>query len=163
MPLDTSQELVGLMLSHLRAGVGRSAKIYHDLGAVVEDAGVRGALQARVLLSDEILSKIDECFKLMGQEPVEPSGQFYDVFVEEFRHEHAKLRSSEARSLFVLAKASQLTHVGVGEYQALIAVAAATTRYRVAMLLDTCLEEELAFVERNQRLIRAKLRPFLAA
>lgn len=163
MQVNTSNELVVLMLSDLREGVARSSVIYQELGAAVQDLGVKSALQARVLLSDEILGKIDECFTLIGQKPAKSDGYLYDAFVDDFRRELAGVQSPESRPLFVLAKASQLTHVCVGEYLALIALTATTSHFRVGVLLDTCLEDELAFVERNQRLIRERLRPKLVA
>jgi hypothetical protein len=56
--------------------------------------------------------------------------------------------------LFVLAKLVHLTHLRVGEYMALVAAADASGHYGVGVLLESCLADKLAFVERTRRLIR---------
>jgi hypothetical protein len=78
-----------------------------------------------------------------------------DVFVEDFRRELAEIPSPEARRLFVLAKASLLAHIRLGEYKFLIAAADITGHFGVGVLLESCLADELAFIERTRRLVRS--------
>jgi ferritin-like metal-binding protein YciE len=47
-----------------------------------------------------------------------------------------------------------LTHLRIAEYVALIETADLTGHYGVGVLLESCLADKLAFVERNRRLIR---------
>jgi ferritin-like metal-binding protein YciE len=91
------------------------------------------------------------------------SGRLHDVFVEDFRKELAEIQSPEAKHLFILAKANRLIHLRIGEYVALIAAADLTGHYGVGVLLESCLADKLAFVERTRRLIREKLRRELVA
>jgi hypothetical protein len=74
-------------------------------------------------------------------------------------------RLLQLRHLFVLAKASHLIHLRIGEYVALIAAADLTGHYGVGVLLESCLAEKLAFVERTQirNIIETKLAAKLAA
>jgi ferritin-like metal-binding protein YciE len=47
-----------------------------------------------------------------------------------------------------------LIHFGIAEYVALIAAADVSGHYGVGVLLESCLADKLAFVERTRRLIR---------
>jgi ferritin-like metal-binding protein YciE len=68
-----------------------------------------------------------------------------------------------ARKLFVLAKANRLLHLRIGEYVALIAAADITGHPAVGLLLETCLADKLAFVERTRRMIREQIEQRVAA
>jgi hypothetical protein len=58
---------------------------------------------------------------------------------------------------------SHLLHLRIGEYVALIAAADLTGHYGVGVLLETCLADKLAFVERTRRLIRERIAHKLGA
>ena len=49
---------------------------------------------------------------------------------------------------------AHLTHLRVGEYVALIEAADLAGHHGVGVLLESCLADKMAFVERNRRLIR---------
>ena len=102
-------------------------------------------------------------FKLLGEQPVKLSGRLHDVFVEDFRKELAEIQSPEAKRLFILAKASHLIHLRIGEYMALVAAADVSGNYGVGVLLESCLGDTLAFVERTKRLIRNVVEARVAA
>jgi ferritin-like metal-binding protein YciE len=74
--------------------------------------------------------------------------------LEDFRKELNEIQSPVARRLFVLAKLVHLTHLRIGEYMALVAAADASGHYGVGVLLESCLADKLAFVERTRRLIQ---------
>jgi hypothetical protein len=65
--------------------------------------------------------------------------------------ELAEIESPIAKHLYILAKANHLIHLRIGEYVALIAAADMTGHYGVGVLLEACLAEKLAFVERTRR------------
>jgi ferritin-like metal-binding protein YciE len=96
-----------------------------------------------------VIERLHECFKIIGEEPVKLSGRLQEIFVEDFRKELADIKSPIARELYVLAKASQLIYLRIGEYVALIAAAEITGHYGVGALLESCLAEKIAFAERN--------------
>jgi ferritin-like metal-binding protein YciE len=157
MPIKDPKELFVLMLSDLRQGAERSTKIFQELSQIAQDPDVKEALEARVYVSGQILNTLDECFKLIGQKPQKTSGRFQEVFVEDFRRELAEIQSQEARRLFILVKANHLVHFRIAEYVALIAAADLTGHYGVGVLLESCLADKLAFVERTRRLIRKQV------
>jgi ferritin-like metal-binding protein YciE len=157
MPIKDPKELFVLMLSDLRQGTERSTKLFQELGQIAQDPDVKEALDARVYVSGQILNTLDECFKLIGQKPQKTSGRFQEVFAEDFRRELAEIQSPEARRLFILVKANHLVHFRIAEYVALIAAADLTGHYGLGVLLESCLADHLAFVERTRRLIRQQV------
>jgi hypothetical protein len=62
-----------------------------------------------------------------------------------------------------LATANQLIHLRIGEYVALVAAADVSGHYGVGVLLESCLADTLAFVERTKRLIRNIIETRVAA
>jgi len=154
MSVRNPKELFVRMLSDLYHGSERTTKIYEELSEVAQDSNVKEALQLRVFLQEKILSTLDRCFKLIGEKPVPPSGRLHEVFVEDFRRELAEIQNPAAKALFVLIKANHLVHFRIAEYVALIAMADVTAHFGVGVLLESCLADKLAFLERTRRLIR---------
>ena len=154
MPARTPKEAFLILLSHVRQATERGAKIYEELGQVAQDPQVKEALDARAFVAQGVLARLDQCFKIIGEEPVKLSGHLQEVFVEDFRKELNEIQSPVARRLFVLAKLVHLTHLRIGEYVALVAAADVAGHYGVGVLLESCLADKLAFVERTRRLIR---------
>ncbi len=154
MPINNPRELFVAMLSNVRQGTERTTKIFQEISQVAQNPDVREAMEARVFVSNTILAKLDQCFKLIGEQPMQLSGHLYEVFVEDFRRELAEIQNPTVRHLFILAKASHLIHLRIAEYKALIAAADLSGHYGVGVLLESCLADKLAFVERTRRLIR---------
>jgi ferritin-like metal-binding protein YciE len=154
MPVKNPKELFVLMLSDLRQGTERTTRVFHELSEVVQDPDVKEALEARVFVSRKVLDTLDQCFKLMGEQPLKLNGRLYEVFAENFRRELAEIQNPTVRHLFILAKASHLIHFHISEYRALIAAADLSGHYGVGVLLESCLADKLAFVERTRRLIQ---------
>ena len=154
MPVNNPKELFVKMLSDVRQRTEQSPKFYEELSEVVQDPNIKEALQSRAFLQDKVVSSLDRCFKLIGEKPVALSGRLHEVFVEDFRRELAEIQSPAAKALFVLIKANHLMHLRIAEYVALIAMADVTGHFGVGVLLESCLADKLAFVERTRRLIR---------
>ena len=163
MPIKTPKEMFVALLSDLRQGAEKSAKIYEELGQAAQDSEIKEALDAREFISGQILSRLDECFRIIGEKPVKLSGRLHDVFVEDFRKELSEIQSPIARRIFILAKATRLVHLRIGEYIGAIAAADATGHPAVGVLLESCLADKLAFAERTKRLIREQLKEELVA
>jgi ferritin-like metal-binding protein YciE len=154
MPVNNPKELFVKMLSDVRQRTEKATKIYEELSEVVQDPNIKEALQSRAFLQDKILSSLDRCFQLIGEKPVPLSGHLQEVFLEDFRRELTEIQAPAAKALFVLIKANQLMHLRIAEYVALIAMADVSGHLGVGVLLESCLADKLAFVERTRRLIR---------
>jgi ferritin-like metal-binding protein YciE len=154
MPVNNPKELFVQLLSGLRQGTERSTKVYQEISKFAEDPDVKEALEARAFVSEKVLATLDQCFKLIGEQPTQVNSRLHDIFVEDFRRELAEIQNPAARHLFILMKAIHLTHLRIAEYAALVAAADVTGHYGVGVLLESCLADKLAFVERTRRMIR---------
>jgi len=154
MAAKNPREVFVHLLSNVRQGTEQTTKVFREISQIAQDPDIKEALEARVLVSDQLLARLDQCFKLIGEQPMKLSGRLHDMFVEDFRKELAELQSPAAKHLFILAKALHLIHLRMAEYVALIAAADVSGHYGVGVLLESCLADKLAFVERTRRLIR---------
>jgi ferritin-like metal-binding protein YciE len=163
MPITTAKDAFIALLSDVRQGAERGQRIYEELGQAAEDPEIKEALDARNFVSKQILTRLDECFRLIGEKPLKTVSRLQEVFLEDFRRELVEIKSPLARRIFVLARASRLMHLRIGEYTALIAASDIIGHPAVGMLLESCLADKLAFVERTKRLIRERLAERFAA
>lgn len=167
MPITQPKELFVLMLSNVRQGTERATNIYQELSKAAQDPEVKEILEARVFVHDKIMNTLDQCFKLIGEQPMKTAGRLQEVFAEDFRKELNEIQSPVARHLYILAKLSHLNHLRIGEYIALTAAADITGHHSVGLLLETCLADKLALAERTRRAIRrlveTKVRERIAA
>jgi ferritin-like metal-binding protein YciE len=154
MPVNNPQEMFVLLLSDVRRKTERSADFYQEASKIAEEPEIKEAIEARAFVAQKSLDKIDEVFKLINQKPVTLTGKTEEVFVEDFRRELAEIKTPVVRRIFVLSKLLHLTHWRIGEYMALVAAADATGNFGVGVILESCLGDYLAFVERNRRIIR---------
>jgi ferritin-like metal-binding protein YciE len=163
MPIKNPKELFVTILSQVRNGTERSAATYKELGELAQNPEIQEALEARAFVSQQTLAKLDEAFRIIGEKPVNVTGRLHDLFVEDFRRELAEIQSPEARRLFVLAKANHLSHMRTAEYVTLVAAADVSGHHGVGVLLESCLADHLAFVERTKRLIHHAIEAKIAA
>jgi ferritin-like metal-binding protein YciE len=154
MIVKNQKELFVMLLSDARQNAERSTKLYQEISQAAQDPDVKEALESRAWISEKDLAAIDRCFQLIGEQPVKLSGRLQEVFVEDFRRELAEIQNPIAKHIYVLAKASHLVHLRMAEYVALVAAADVTGHYAVGVLLESCLADKVAFVERTRRLIR---------
>jgi ferritin-like metal-binding protein YciE len=154
MPVNNPQEMFVLLLSDVRRKTERSLEFYREVSKIVDEPEIKESIEAREFVAQESLVKIDQAFKLINQKPVKLSGRTEEVFVEDFRSELAEIKSPLVRRIFVLSKLLHLTHWRIGEFVALVATADMTGHFGVGVLLESCLGDYLAFVERNRRIMR---------
>ena len=154
MKISTPHELFVAMLSDVRHREQRLAEILQAMGGAAQDPDVKEALESRAFLREQNLASIDRCFQMIGEKPIEGSGKVREVFIEDFKKELATIEGPAVRRLFVLAKLKHLAHLHIGEYVALTTMADLTKHHGVGVLLEACLAENLALVERTRRLVR---------
>ena len=167
MPIKDPKEVFTMILSDVRQNTERATKAYDEISQAAQDPDIKQILEARALISEQILARLDECFRLIGEKPAKLSGRLQDVFIVDFRRELNEIQSPAAKKLFVLAKLAHLIHFRVSEYVALTAVADLTGNHAVGVLLESCLADKLTLLERTRRVIRriaeARLEERLAA
>jgi ferritin-like metal-binding protein YciE len=154
MSVNSPQEMFLLLLSDVRRKTERSIDFYTEASNIAEEPEIKEAIDARAFVAQKSLDKIDEAFRLLDKKPVTLSGRTEEVFLEDFRRELAEIKQPLVRRIFVLSKLMHLTHWRIGEYVALVAAADTTGNFGVGVLLESCLGDYLAFVERNRRILR---------
>jgi ferritin-like metal-binding protein YciE len=154
MPIQNAKELFVRLLSDLRQSTERSTKVYQELGQLAANPDIKEALEARATITQQDLANLDQCFTLIGEKPVTGNSQLQETLVENFRKELGEIQNPAAKRLYVLIKAMHLTNLRVAEYMALVAASDLTGHYGVGVLLESCLADKLAFVERNRDIIR---------
>lgn len=163
MTVKNPRDLFLMLLSDVRENTERSTKFIQEVIQLVKDPEVKEALEAQVFVANKTNDTLDQCFRVIGEKPVRLTGRLTEVFIEDFRKELNEIQAPEARLLFILAKINHLTHLRMGEYAALIAAADVTGHYAAGMLLESCLADKHAFVERNRRFIRERIKTRVAA
>jgi len=153
MKIDNPKQLFVMMLSNVRQREERMADILKEIIGAAKDPHIKEALESRLFLKGQMLDSLDRCFKLIGEQP-RPSTELHEVFLDSFRKELATIESPVVKHLYILAKVKHLVHMHIGEYVALTAMADITKHFGVAMLLEACLAENMALVERTRRLTR---------
>jgi ferritin-like metal-binding protein YciE len=154
MPAKNPKEVFLMLLSDARNNTERTAKVYQEISQVAQNPDVKEALEARAFVASKNLEALDQCFKLIGEQPVKLSGRLHEVFAEDFKRELAEIQSPAAKHLYILAKATHLAHLRFAEYVMLIAAADVTGHFGVGVLLESVLADKLAFLERTRRLVR---------
>jgi ferritin-like metal-binding protein YciE len=154
MAPKTPKEVFLLLLSNVRKNTERAAKIYEEIWKVAEEPEVKEILEARGFATKQIVAKIDECFRLIGEKPMDVPTHIHDMFLEDFRKEYKEIETPVAKRLYVFMKLRHLAHLRVGEYVALIEAADVAGHHGVGLLLETCLADKLAFIERTKRVVR---------
>ena len=154
MPIKTPKELFVMLLSDVRQGSEKAEKIYDEIGDLVQDHQIKEALQARAFVSGKIAATLDECFKLLGEQPVKLTGRVQETLLEDFRKDLAEIQGPIARRIFALVKLNHVAQFRISEFRALIAAAEAVGHHGVSLLLETCLADRLTFVERTHRFLR---------
>jgi ferritin-like metal-binding protein YciE len=163
MAVKDPKEVFVAVLSHVRQGTERSAAIYKELGELAQNPEIQEALAARAFIAEQNLGKLDQVFSMIGEKPTKTVERLQEVLVEDFRREVAEIQSPQARRLFVLAKASQVSHLRTAEFVTLVAAADLSGHYGAGVLLESCLADHLAFAERTKRLIRNVIETKVAA
>ena len=163
MPITSMNEIVVSLLSELRHGAERSQSIYQELGQASQNSQIKEALESRGMIASQVLSRLDECFKLLNEKPVKVNQRMRDVFIEDFRKELSEIQMPLARKVFVLAKASHLAHLEAAGYMSLIEASDTLGHPGVAILLESCLADKLAFAQRTKRLIRQHIEQKVSA
>ena len=79
MAITKAEEVFLLLLSHARHGAERSANVYQEISQLAKDPEIEKTLEARAFVSKQTVATLDECFRLIGQQPVKLSGRLEEV------------------------------------------------------------------------------------
>ena len=116
MPVKSPKEVFLLLLSHARQGTERSIKVFQELSQLTENPDAKEALEARVFVSNKMISQIDRCFELLDESPVKIEGRLQESIAEDFRKDLAEIQNPVGKLIFVLARAAHFAHVRIAEF-----------------------------------------------
>ena len=75
MPARTPKEVFLMLLSNVRNRTERQSEIYQEIGKHAEEPEIKEAIEARAFVSKQILAKLDECFRIVGEKPGQSTGK----------------------------------------------------------------------------------------
>jgi ferritin-like metal-binding protein YciE len=154
MIVKNPKELFVRLLNDLRFSTEKSAEIHQKLAGFAQEPQIKEALESHAFVQTKDLASLDRCFQLIGEKPTPPDRELRDIVIEDFKRELNEIQSPAAKALFVLVKAHHLISLRIAEYKILIAMADVSGHLGVGVLLESCLADKLAFVERTHRLLR---------
>jgi hypothetical protein len=97
MIIENPHELFVLLLSNVRQGAERATQMFQDFSKVAQNADVKEALDARVFASQRVVEKLDECFRLIGEQPVKLGGRLRRGFPQRAGRDQVSDREGSLR------------------------------------------------------------------
>jgi len=123
------------------------------MSQATEHEGVKEILDTRIFLTKQSISNIDECFRLLGKQPVPSAVRVDEVVLEEYRSGITEIQKPQLKALYTLHKARELMQVHIGAYKGLIAMAEFMGDIPISALLETNLAAKMVFIERTRELM----------
>ncbi len=157
MPIKNTKELFVKLLSDVRQHEERLLYAEQELREAAQDPTFKETLDSLLFLQDKTIATLDQCFKLIGEQPVKFNERIYDIFLDDFRKEVNEMQSPVTKLLYITAKANHLVHIRLGELFTLVAMSDISGNHGVGILLESILADKLAFVERTRRKIRTTI------
>jgi ferritin-like metal-binding protein YciE len=143
----TPREIFVMLLLEVGQGTQNASKIYHEISERTQDPQIKEALETRAFVSEKTLATLDECLRLMSEQPVKLTDRPHDVFLQDLPRQLADIQYLAARHLFLLAKLNQFTPLRIGEYMALMSAADRAGHD----LVDACYRLTSTMTSPNQR------------
>jgi ferritin-like metal-binding protein YciE len=78
MAIENPREVFTLMLSNVRQNEERATRIFQELSQIAQDPDVKEVLDARAYVHEKILGTLDQCFKLIGEQPAKTTGRLQE-------------------------------------------------------------------------------------
>ncbi len=144
-------------LTEFRRGTERSIKVLAEISKMALSPKTKETLAERVFVFERIGAILDECFRLLREEPATSTRGGSDTFVKSVGHKVAQITNSSDRDNFTLTYANYLVQFRLDEYLGLIAASSLAGNYviwvvtskalAVGVLLESCFAERLASME----------------
>lgn len=154
MPIQSAEELFIRLLSDTYASESRLLQGMEDLSKVVQDKNIQDVLNVRTYLTKQDVSNIEECFRLLGKEPVKSESRFREVWLEDLRREVTEIQPPALKAIYAIQALQQIQQFHIARYAVLTLMANLAGYMGVATLLEHTMADKMAFVERANDLIR---------
>ena len=158
MPIRSPEDLFITVLSHLHSAETRTKAVCDELSQMAEDPNVRKWFELNSYLEGQHLANVEQCFKMLGKQPVQAEGRWVDVFAENFRNVWYAIKSPEMKALYLLISIRKIQNLHIAEYGTLAVMAAYAGYADVAVLLERNREDKIAHLERSNRMLLNRAR-----
>jgi len=153
MAFNNPKDLFVKILSDVRESEYNLTTAFKELRETAQDQRAKDILDSLVFLQDKNLATLDQCFKLIGAQPVKTDDKFINMFLENFRKEFTEIQSPVAKTVFVFAKINHLINFRISEYMTLIAMSKKSDYKGVGLLLNNVLAPRIEFLEYSRHKI----------
>lgn len=155
MPVQTPEDLFLNLLSRMHLAEQRQARAAEELVQYAQNPLVKEAMEVRAYLGKQEAANIEECFKLLGEQPrtITPT-RFEEVLVEDLRRELDSIQSPVLKAIYAISTIRWIQDFHIGEYKTLVVMARMAERWGVAALLERNLANKLVFAERTDEIVR---------
>ncbi len=142
------------LLSNVHKNEENLGDILKTLREKAEDKDTKEYLDSLSFLSKKNQEIIEKCFNLIGEQPLPVDDKLKEMFLEDFRREFNALETPLVKFFYFKSAVNYLINARIGEWTTLVAMADISGNRGVGVLLESCLAEKMAFVERTRRHIR---------
>ncbi len=152
-------------LTEFRRGTERSIKILAEISERAHRPKTKETLAERTFVFARIGAILDECCRLIHEDPGTFTQGASDTFVKKIGHKVAEIADPSHRDDVTIVYANYLVQARVNEYLALMAASSLAGTYvnrvvtanalAVGVLLESCFAERPASIERIGKRIRS--------
>jgi ferritin-like metal-binding protein YciE len=153
MTFNNPKDLFVKILSDVRESEYSLTTAFKELRETAQDQRAKDILDSLVFLQDKNVATLDQCFKLIGAQPVKTDDKFINMFLENFRKEFTEIQSPVAKTVFLFSKINHLINFRISEYMTLIAMSKKSDYKGVGLLLNNVLAPRIEFLEYSRHKI----------
>lgn len=154
MAIQSGEDLVMAMMSNLYTSESRLGQFLDEMSKDAQDKDVKDVLSVRAMLTKQNIANLDECFRLMGKQPMKTESRFVDVLKEDFQREYQAIQNPALKMLYMLAQVRRVQDFHLAEYRTLATIARVMDRPAIAVLLEHNWADKAEFVESSRELVR---------
>lgn len=163
MSIQNAQDLFVTVLSDLHQREQKALQFWQEMSRQAQNEEIKEILDTRAHLTRQSISNLEECFKILGKQPVTTSGRVHDVVVENFRETLDEIQEPRLKGLYVLHAIREVVQFHISEYVTLATMAEVMGNIPVSALLESNLAEKMVFVERVRTLLRTMAEAVITA
>lgn len=154
MAIQNAEDLFITVLSNVHAREKKAKQLWQDMSKMAQDDEVKQVLSTRAHLTQQSIDNLEECFRILGKQPVQPDTKLHDVLAEDFQRELNAIQQPGLRTLYVIHKAREIAQIHASAYLGLITMAELMGNIPVSALLETNLASKMVFADRARELVR---------
>jgi ferritin-like metal-binding protein YciE len=154
MAIQSGEDLFLTILSRVHESEKRLLSAVQELSHMAEDKYVKDMLDVRAFLTQQEVSNIEECFRLMGKQPVPTDTRFHEVWLEDTRRELQEIQLPILKGLYIVTAIHRIQNYHIAQYAALITMSEYAGYDAVTTLLRRNMADKMEFIERTNEFIR---------